>query len=101
MAYKIRWSPRAASNLEEICDYIAKDSEYYARLFARRVMAIVKTIPQFPKAGRVVPEYRDENLREKIYQNCRIVYRLKDDSVEIVAICRGAKLLEDISWRSL
>ena len=29
MAYKIRWSPRAASNFEDICDYIAEDSEYY------------------------------------------------------------------------
>ena len=29
MALKIKWSPRAASNLEEICEYIAKDSESY------------------------------------------------------------------------
>jgi len=63
MALKIKWSPRAASNLEEICDYIAKDSEYYASLFAKRVTAIVKAIPQFPKSGRIVPEYKDESLR--------------------------------------
>lgn len=68
MAYKIRWSPRAASHFEEICDYIAKDSKYYAALFSKKVNAIVKSIPQFPKAGRIVPEYMDENLREKIYE---------------------------------
>lgn len=96
MAYKIKWSPRAFFNLEEICDYITKDSEHYASLFAKRIISIVKGIPQFPKAGRVVPEYRDENLREKIYQNYRIVYRLKDGVVEIVSICHGAKPLEDI-----
>lgn len=96
MAYQIRWSPRAVYNLEEICNYIARDSEHYARLFAKRVISIIKGIPQFPKAGRIVPEYKDENLREKIYQNYRIVYRLKYDVVEIVAICHGAKLLEDI-----
>jgi len=66
MAYKIRWSPRAASNFEDICNYIAKDSKYYASLFAKKVNAIIKTIPQFPRAGRVVPEYNNENLREKI-----------------------------------
>lgn len=33
MAYHIRWSPRAANNLENICNYIAKDSESYAAIF--------------------------------------------------------------------
>jgi plasmid stabilization system protein ParE len=96
MAPKIKWSPRAASNLEEICEYIAKDSEYYAILFAKRVTAIVKAIPLFPKSGRIVPEYGNENLREKIYENYRIVYRLKEDIVEIAAICHGAKPLETV-----
>jgi plasmid stabilization system protein ParE len=96
MASQIRWSPRAASDFEEICKYIARDSHYYALLFAKKVNAIVKGIPQFPKAGRVVPEYKDENLREKIYKNYRIVYRLKGDIVEIVAISHSAKPLTDI-----
>jgi toxin ParE1/3/4 len=91
MAYKIRWSLRAASNFEDICSYIAGDSEYYATIFAKKINAIVKAIPQFPKSGRIVPEYVDENLREKIYENCRIVYRLKGGLVEIAAICHGAK----------
>ncbi len=94
MAYKIKWSPRAASNFEDICNYIGKDSKYYASLFAKKVNALIKAIPQFPKAGRIVPEYGDENIREKIYENYRIVYRLKEGFVEIVAICHGAKLLD-------
>ena len=93
MAYKIRWSPRAASNFEDICSYIAKDSDYYAALFAKRVNALIKAIPQFPTAGRIVPEYKDETLREKIYENHRIVYRLKGEWIEIVAICHGARIL--------
>ncbi|MBI5634848.1 MAG: type II toxin-antitoxin system RelE/ParE family toxin [Nitrospirae bacterium] len=79
-----------------ICDYIAKDSHYYAVVFARKIVAIVRAIPQFPKAGRIVPEYDDENLREKIYENYRIVYRIKQEVIEIVAICHGARLLENI-----
>jgi len=96
MAYKIRWSPRAVANLEEICSYIAKDSEYYAALFAQRVTALIKAIPQFPTAGRIVAEYKDENLREKIYESYRIVYRIKGEWVEIVAICHGARLLNHV-----
>lgn len=94
MAYQIRWSPRAASNLEEICTFIAEDSEHYARLFAKRILTIIKSIPQFPKSGRVVPEYKDENLREMIYQYYRIIYRIKGNVIEIVAICHGTKLMK-------
>ena len=96
MAYKIIWSPRAASNFEDICNYIAKYSKYYASLFAKRINAIIKNIPQFPKSGRAVPEYKDDNLREKIYKNYRIVYRIKGDFIEMAAICHGAKPLDDI-----
>lgn len=94
MAYKIRWSPRAAFNLETTCEYIAKDSELYASLFAKKIVSLVKTLPEFPRMGRIVPEYQDENLREIIYRDYRIVYRLKVDIVEVVAICHGARPLD-------
>ncbi|MBI5189555.1 MAG: type II toxin-antitoxin system RelE/ParE family toxin [Nitrospirae bacterium] len=96
MAYKIIWSPRAASNLEEITSHIAKDSEYYAVIFAKKIITLIEAIPQFPKSGRVVPEYNDENIREKIYENYRIVYRLKGKTVEVAAISHGSKLLGNL-----
>lgn len=94
VAKKIIWSPKAADSFEEICNYISQDSEYYASIFAKKVMSIIKDIPMFPKAGRIVPEYQDENLREKIFQNYRIIYRIKQDIIEIVTISHGARQLE-------
>lgn len=85
MAEEIRWAPRAVRQFEEICEYIARDSEHYAAFFAERINAIVKNILPFPESGRIVPEYKNKNLREKIYQNYRVVYRLKSSVVEIVA----------------
>ena len=35
---------------------MAEDSETYAVLFARRVLALVETLPDVPRSGRVVPE---------------------------------------------
>ena len=96
MAYKIIWSPRGILSFEETCNYIAKDSEFYAALFAKNINAIIKSLPQFPKSGRVAPEYKNENIREKIYQSYRIVYRLKEDVIEIVAVTHGARQLQDI-----
>ena len=95
MALPIRWAPKAAHQLEAIVDYIGQDSERYAAIFARRVLQIVRTIPVHPAAGRVVPEYGDKNLREKIHLGYRIVYRLTPNAVEIVAICHGARLIEN------
>ena len=94
MAKRIKWSPKAIQSFEEICNYICKDSEYYASIFAKKINAIVKEIPRFPKLGRIVPEYQEKNLREKIFQNYRIVYRLKADIIEIVVISHGAKQLD-------
>jgi len=97
VARQVRWSPRAASDLEEICDYIARDSEHYAALFASRVVGAVRRIPRFPEAGRVVPEYGDDRLRELVLQNYRIVYRLTAEAIEIVTVCHGARPLRDIA----
>ena len=95
MDYVIRWSPKAVANLEDIYRFIAKDSKHYAALFIKRINIVVKAIPQFPLAGRIVPEYDDENLREKIFENYRIVYRIKETVIEIVTICHHAKLINN------
>jgi toxin ParE1/3/4 len=93
---KIIWSPRAANDLEEICNFIARDSDHYARQFAQKVLEIVQIIPDFPKSGRIVPEYQRESLREKIFLNYRIVYRTRNSTIEIVAISHGARILEGV-----
>ncbi|MFH0926167.1 MAG: type II toxin-antitoxin system RelE/ParE family toxin [bacterium] len=90
---RIRWSPKAANSFEEICNFIAKDSEYYASIFAKKINAIIKDIPTFPRLGRIVPEYQNEELREKLFQNYRIVYRIKGDFIEIVIISHCARRL--------
>jgi len=93
---KLIWSPTAISNLEDICNYIEVDSEQYAVLFAQNIIALIEDISKFPNAGRVVPEYSQDNLREKIYHSYRIVYRIKPEIIEIVAIVHGARLLHEI-----
>ncbi|HET54061.1 MAG TPA: type II toxin-antitoxin system RelE/ParE family toxin [Ignavibacteria bacterium] len=94
MAGKIIWSPRAAENLEDIHHYIAKDSNYYASLVVKRILELVKTIPEQPQSGRIVPEYNNDSIREKFYSHYRIIYRIKDEVIEIVAIYHGARLLK-------
>ncbi len=96
MAGRVVWSPRAVSQLESICDYIALDSPTYARIFAQKVLSIVKLLPLYPQTGRMVPEYNLPDLREKIYGDYRIVYRIAESTIEIAAICHGARQLERV-----
>ena len=94
MAKEIRWSLLAVSNLEEIFNYISKDSQHSANIFITELLDSIKNILSFPYKGRIVPEYMNKNLRELIYKNYRIVYRIKNEIIEIVTIFHGAKTLD-------
>jgi toxin ParE1/3/4 len=90
------WSPSALTSLAEVCDYISRDSEHYAKLFAQCIFSAAEMLALFPESGRVVPEYDRRDLRELLFQNYRIVYRIKGDEVQIAAVVHGARLLPDI-----
>ena len=64
-----------------------------ALLLAERLVAAVEHIGQFPQSGHVVPEVGDVTLREIVYGNFRLVYRIAADAVEIITIHHGARLL--------
>ena len=65
MDYKITWSPEATEDLETIADYIAKDSEFYARAVITKALDAARSIKDFPSLGRIVPELGQENIRER------------------------------------
>jgi len=90
---KLIWSPRAIADLDSACEFIARDSLQYAIIFAERILAVIQSIPKYPFLGAIVPEYAQEQLRERLFQNYRIVYRAREDAVEIVAIVHAARLL--------
>jgi plasmid stabilization system protein ParE len=87
------WSPRAARDFHNICEYIARDSRRAARKFGRRLLQVIESIPHQPLLGAIVPEYERHDIRERMLADYRIVYRLRDDGIEIVAITHGARLL--------
>jgi addiction module RelE/StbE family toxin len=90
------WSDSAVTDLESIVEYIAQDSEHYAAAFAEKVLKAVEKLGTFPRIGRVVPEYDREDLRELIFQNYRIIYKVEPERVAIAAIVRAGRDL--IRW---
>lgn len=91
---RLIWTSQAVDDLEAICEYIARDSHHYARMFAQRVMERVATLELFPHAGRTVPEMYRENIREIVHGNYRIIYRHSGGSIQILTVHHGSRLLD-------
>ena len=91
----IIWSPEPVQDLESIRRYIAADSPMYADLMVRRIVAAVERLRTFPRSGRIVPERDVPHIREVIVGAYRVVYRLRNDLVEIATVFRSSRLFPD------
>lgn len=91
---KIIWSEESLNDVEEIISFISKDSEFFAMNFASKIIDAVDTLKIFSDIGRVVPEYDNVKIREILYRNYRIVYKIDEKVVEILTVFHGSKLLE-------
>ncbi|MGD0759802.1 MAG: type II toxin-antitoxin system RelE/ParE family toxin [Candidatus Sulfotelmatobacter sp.] len=93
MAHRVAWSRRALQDVEAIADYIAADSPTYAGIVVKKVVNQTQMLAKFPRAGRKVPEFDDEKVRELVVYSYRLIYRLQDDEVVIAAVIHGKRML--------
>jgi plasmid stabilization system protein ParE len=91
----VSWSPSSLADLGAIAEFISRDSPHYASLFVQAIVKHVETLAEFPRSGRMVPEYGKEDLREFLYESYRIVYRIRGSGVEVAAVVHAARLLPD------
>jgi toxin ParE1/3/4 len=83
---KIAWTEDAISSFQDVVKYIAEDSVFYASNFAKKILVLVEKLKDFPAIGRIVPEYSNPEIRELIYQNYRIVYKISEKVVYLLLI---------------
>jgi toxin ParE1/3/4 len=60
----------------------------------RTIVNQVKTLASFPRSGRKVPEFDDEDIRELIAYSYRIIYRLEQEEILIAAVIHGKRILQ-------
>lgn len=99
MEYSVKWSPEATEDLESIAEYIARDSEFYARSVVSKILSVSRKISEQPMLGRIVPEIGEKEIRERFVYSYRLVYRIQNGTITIVAIIHGKRLLENVSER--
>lgn len=51
----------------------------------------------FPESGRVVAEGDDPKVRELIEMPYRLIYRIREDSIEVLAIVHGRQQWHDLA----
>ena len=92
-----------ASDVESVSNYTSQVEERrrfephvdysFAQNFAKKIILIIENLNNFPKMGRIVPELENVEIREIIYRNFRIIYRLKQNIIEIARIIHGSRIL--------
>jgi toxin ParE1/3/4 len=94
---KIKWTNIALEDLRTVYDYVAQDSPKYADRLMDKIIERVDALEQHPMIGRKVPEFNDENIRELIEGNYRIIYRVEpDENIGISRVHHSARLLKGL-----
>ena len=91
----VYWTDNAIRHLANIYEYIALNSPTYARGMVDRITRRSSQIADSPFSGRMVPEYQAQDIRELIEKPYRIIYRIKGDQIDVLAVIHGARLLPD------
>jgi plasmid stabilization system protein ParE len=87
---KVHWTDMAEGHLHAIYAHIAQDSPEYAKRMVDRLTRRSQQIAEFPFSGRRVPEYDVDQIREAIEGSFRIIYHIKSDQIDVLAVIHGA-----------
>ena len=91
MAREVEWTDPAWDDLAGIAEYIARDSEYYAAAFVQEMKEAAASLADFAERGQVVPEFGDPSIRELLVKSYRLVYKVSENRVVILALIHGAQ----------
>ena len=83
MGQKIIWTLGALNDLNNIHEFIARDSRRYAQIQVENIQNAVSNLARFPLMGRNVPEFPHLPYREILVGNYRVLYRFKKDQDQV------------------
>lgn len=91
---EIEWSPLAIKKVTEFAEFIALDKPDVAIEWASNIFDSTEKLKDHPKLGRVVPEINEEEYRELLEGNYRVIYWLGSlHKISVLTVCHGRQLL--------
>lgn len=91
---QVVWSPLALERGVEIAETIHWDKPAAAGKWLTRLFATVETLEGSPRRGRIVPELDRPDVRELLYGNYRVVYRIGVNEIVILTVRHGRRILD-------
>jgi plasmid stabilization system protein ParE len=62
--------------------------------WAQGLFELVRRLREFPDRGRVVPELGQPSIRELIYGDYRVVYRIEGSRIGVLTVRHGRRQFE-------
>ena len=92
----VYWTAQASEDLAAIFAYVAQDSDHYARLTVRELIAATSRLRVFPELGRIVPELDRADVREVIWRSYRLVYQYLGpvNEIRVLTVFRAERLFQ-------
>lgn len=90
---KVRWSWNARRQIRAVLDYIAQTSPQYAQSVVDRIWHRAEKLKLQPESGALVEEYCHDDIRQVFESSYRILYRIRHNDVQVVAIIHSARQL--------
>lgn len=89
----IEWSPLAVERVIELAEFIALDKPDAAIQWANKIFDSTEKLKEHPMLGRKVPEVNEDEFRELLEGNYRVIYWLGDSKISVLTVCHGSRLL--------
>ena len=91
---EVKWTSQSLEDINNISEYIAKDSPRYAQIQVDDFFETAKILEIFPEAGRIIPEMNKPSLRELIVGFYRVIYKIKTpDRIDVLTIYHSRRFL--------
>ncbi len=93
---EVNWTKQAIQDIDKIAEFIAKDSDHYAKIQVQRFFSAAKVLEKQPKSGKIVPEKQDALIREILIGSYRIIYKiLSEKRIDVITVHHNKRLLSN------
>ncbi|NTW70240.1 MAG: type II toxin-antitoxin system RelE/ParE family toxin [Chlorobiaceae bacterium] len=97
--YKVLWTDAAERDLGEITAFVARDNLQNALHVLEKIRVKAASLFISPERGRIVPELHSNGIfiyRELIISPWRLLYRISESNVYVMALLDSRRNVEDI-----
>jgi toxin ParE1/3/4 len=92
---KISFTSQAKNELKEIKIYISLNSPLQGKRVVQKIFDEIQKLTSHPEIGRPIISTKTNVIRQILVYKYRIFYRVVGESLQVLSIYHGARLLEN------